>query len=253
MENIFIPSKGRSETSQLLKFFKETKVNATIVVEKQDFEKYHKNFNCFNYIVLPESNKGITYVRNYIKEFTEKNLIPFYWQLDDDITGFFKREGTKLIRGGVELLLLAKEQFNENNISLGSLEYRQFAWSATKDSVENSFCDSCVFVDNILTKGLRYNHYLEGKEDRDFAMQVIKNGGKTSRTTLFAFSAPANGSNSGGLKEIFYDVSGREETCSNRMVEFWGENICIPITKKDGRKDVKIMWGLINSTQQSLF
>ena len=118
--------------------------------------------------------------------------------------------------------------------------------------VLNSFCDSCVFVDNTKLNGLRYREYLEGKEDRDFAMQVIKLGQKTARSTLYAFNAPTNGSNAGGLKEIFYDL-GKEKICVERMIETWGENICVPIIKKSGRNDIKIMWNNINSNQITLF
>jgi len=252
MENIFIPTKNRLENSTLLKFANEKNENINVVLEPQDYEKYKLKYPNFNYIILPINNGGITYVRNYIKKYTMDNLIDNYWQLDDDITGLFYREGTKLIRSDFNILKKAKEQFIKNNISLGALEYRQFAWSANKDIIENSFCDSCVFVNNIELKNLTYNDYVEGKEDRDFAMQVIKFGKKTGRTTLYAFSAPSNGSNEGGLKEIFYDI-GKEQICVQRMVEVWGENICKPIIKNDGRNDVKIMWNEINSNQISLF
>lgn len=252
MENIFIPTKNRLENSTLLKFSNENNINVNVVLEPQDYEKYKLKYPNFNYIILPINNGGITYVRNYIKKYTIDNLIDYYWQLDDDITGLFYREGTKLIRSDFNILKKAQEQFIKNNISLGALEYRQFAWSASKDIIENSFCDSCVFVNNIELKNLIYNNYLEGKEDRDFAMQVIKLGKKTGRTTIYAFSAPANGSNDGGLKETFYDI-GKEEICVKRMVEVWGENICKPIIKNDGRNDVKIMWNEINSNQISLF
>lgn len=252
MENIFIPTKNRLENSKLLQFANEKKENINVVLEPQDYEKYKLKYPNFNYIVLPINNGGITYVRNYIKKYTEDNFIDNYWQLDDDITGLFYRENGKLIRSDFTVLKMASKQFLENNVSLGSLEYGQFAWSQTKDMVYNSFCDSCVFVDNKKINGLRYNEYLEGKEDRDFAMKVIKLGKITARTTLYAFNAPKNGSNAGGLKEIFYDI-GKEQICVQRMVEVWGENICKPIIKNDGRNDVKIMWNEINSNQISLF
>jgi len=250
--NIYIPSKNRVDNSTLLKFAETTEQDITVVVEPQDYEKYKIKYPNFNYLVLPINNGGITYVRNFIKKYTENNSIDNYWQLDDDLTGLFYREGTKLVRTGFEALKKAQEQFKNNNIALGALEYRQFAWSATKEFIINSFCDSCVYVDNIKLKGLTYRQYVEGKEDRDFAMQVIKLGQKTARTTLFAFSAPANGSNAGGLKEIFYDL-GKELICVNRMVELWGENICVPIIKENGRNDIKIIWDKINSKQISLF
>jgi len=252
MENIFIPSKNRVENATLLKFAQQNQSIVNVVIEPQETFKYYEAFPELNYIQLPKDNGGITYVRNFIKEYTEKQGLENYWQLDDDITGLFYREGTKLIRSGFEVLENAKEQFIKRGIALGALEYRQFAWSATKEIVENSFCDSCVFVDNTKLKGVRYRDYVEGKEDRDFAMQVIKYGNKTARTTLYAFSAPANGSNAGGLKEIFYDC-GKEELCVERMVELWGDKICVPITKDSGRKDVKINWNEINSNQISLF
>jgi len=250
--NIFIPTKNRVGNSTLLKFAEDKNQKINIVVEPQDYEKYKIKYPKFNYLVLPINDAGITYVRNYIKEYTENNSIPNYWQLDDDLTGLFYRVGTKLIRSDFDTLKQAQQQFITNGIALGSLEYRQFAWSANKDIILNSFCDSCVFVDNSKLFGLRYRNYVEGKEDRDFAMQVIKFGQKTGRTTLFSFSAPANGSNAGGLKEIFYDL-GKEKVCVQRMIEIWGENICIPIIKDNGRNDIKIMWNNINTNQTTLF
>ena len=250
--NIFIPTKNRVDNSTLIKFAETQNEQVTIVLEPQDYGKYKKKFPDFEYLILPINNGGITYVRNYIKEYTENNSIDNYWQLDDDITGLFYRKDAKLIRTGFDALINAQNEFINNDIALGGLEYGQFAWSQTKNFVINSFCDSCVFVDNTKTNGLRYRSYVEGKEDRDFAMQVIKSGQKTARTTLFAFNAPTNGSNAGGLKEIFYDL-GKEKICVERMIELWGENICVPIVKKSGRNDIKIMWNNINTNQITLF
>jgi hypothetical protein len=250
--NIFVPTKNRVDNSSLLKYAHDNEDEINVVVEPQDFDLYKNKYPNFNYLILPKNNGGITFVRNFIKQYTEENNISNYWQLDDDISGLFYRDGTKLIRTNLDCLKQAQIQFEQNLISLGSLEYRQFAWSATKGIIINSFCDSCVYVDNITLKGMRYRDYVEGKEDRDFAMQVIKSGNKTARTTLFAFSAPANGSNSGGLKEIFYDL-GKEEICVDRMIELWGNNICNAIVKDNGRKDVKIFWDKINSKQINLF
>lgn len=252
MENIFVPSKKRAGSAQFLNYADENNLKINVVIEPQEELLYKHLYKHFNFIILPKNDGGITYVRNFIKEFTTNKGINYYWQLDDDITGLFYREGTKLIRSDLNTLHKAEIIFIENGIALGSLEYRQFAWSATKDIIENSFCDTCVFMDNIKNKDLIYREFVEGKEDRDFAMQVIKNGNKTGRVTTFAFSAPANGSNIGGLKEIFYD-KGKEITCVKNMIELWGENICKPIVKENGRNDVKIMWNEINNNQQKLF
>lgn len=247
---IFVPSKNRVANASLL--IKNPETPFIIVVEPQDYEAYTNAFPGQNFMMLPENDKGISYVRNYIKQQTE-SVEEWYWILDDDITGFYHREGTKMIKDNIEIVLnKAALEFYSNEIALGALEYQQLAWSATKSLVINSFCDVAVFVDNTKTKGLRYDPFVEGKEDRDFAMQVIKSGQQTSRTTLYAFGAPANGSNAGGLKETFYD-QGKELQCVDRMVEKWGIEICEPIIKKNGRRDVKIHWKEINNQQINLF
>jgi hypothetical protein len=242
---IFVPTKNRVDNCSTI--INSNDIILNVVVEPQDYDKYYNKYPGHKYLIIPENNRGITYVRNYIKKYTEDNSILNYWQLDDDISSIYHRENTSLKNTGYINLLKAEQQFINNNIALGGLEYRQFAWSANKNIIINSFCDSCVFVDNVQTFGMRYNDYLEGKEDRDFAMQVIKAGKKTGRTTLYAFSAPKNGSNSGGLKETFYDI-GKENICSDRMVEVWGNNICNKYIKNDGRPDVKINWKNINQT-----
>lgn len=247
---IYVPSKGRANTSKLLK----NNEGLAIIVEPSEQHTYKMMFPQHIILVLPENNRGITYVRNFIKAITEAAEISAYWQLDDDISDFFRREDKKMIKCPMqEALSYAESQFKNNNTDLGALEYQQIAWSATKDIHHNGYCDVAVYVNNVNSEGMRYRSYVEGKEDRDFAMQFIKRELNVTRVTKYAFGAPGNGSNKGGLKETFYDVEGREKLCADRMVETWGEDICQHITKKDGRQDVKIHWNRITSKQSSLF
>lgn len=245
---IYVPSKGRANNAAFIKLLQEQNIRAYIVVEKEDYLGYVAKYPLFDYIILPASNKGITFVRNFIKQHAQGYS---YWMVDDDVSQIYQREGTKLNRVTInELDTIADNFIALNKPGICSLEYRQFAWSATKPYVKDSFCDSFVFINNQFTKDLYYDQGVEGKEDRDFAMQCIKSGLHTYRTTEYAFSAPPNGSNAGGLKEIFYDA-GREEQCALNMVAKWGEHICTKIIKEDGRHDVKINWSNIKSN--SLF
>ena len=251
MKPIFIPTKGRfnnCKTAELLGSIS----NMWLVVEPQELEKYKANYSDFNYIELPENDKGITYVRNFILNFSNKMGYDWFWMLDDDISGIFRREGTKLIRDNNALY--STEDLIDNNTGQISLEYRQFAWSASRDFILNNYNDVCVCINakKAIENNISYREYVSLKEDRDFTMQVIKSGLDVKRSTLSAFSAPKNGSNEGGLKNV-YDTSGRELEASKRMVELWGENICKLQVKSDGRQDVKIMWKEINSTQISMF
>jgi hypothetical protein len=250
---IYITTKSRfnkCKTADLIGNFK----NLYLIVEPQEYEDYKKNYPDFNIVKLPYNNKGLSYARNFIKINTELKNISDYWLLDDDISYFYKREGTKLIREDFKVCLNnSKEFFKKNSIAVGALEYRQYAWAANKRLILNSFCDSAVFIDNQSTKGLRYNEDLKLKIDRDFCIKTIKSGNKTGRDTFYAFSVPPNGSNSGGLKEIAYDIIDLEKNMCLKMVEIWGSNICEYIIKPDGRNDLKIHWDKINTNQIELF
>jgi hypothetical protein len=250
---IYITTKSRYDNCKTVDLIGNYK-NLYIIVEPQEYENYKNNYPNFNIIQLPENNRGLSYARNFIKIHTEENNIDDYWVLDDDISYFYERDDKKLNRVDFETCLKnSKKFFKENKIAVGGLEYRQYAWSANKRLIENSFCDSAVFIDNTLTKGIRYNLELKLKIDRDFCIKVIKSGNKTGRDTFYAFSVPPNGSNKGGLKEIAYDVEDLEKKMCLKMVEIWGSDICQYIVKEDGRNDLKIHWNNINSTQISLF
>lgn len=250
---IYVTTKSRYENCKTVDLIGNYK-NLYIVVEPQEYYQYKNKYENFNIIQLPENNKGLSYARNYIKNQTEQNNIEDYWLLDDDISYFYERKGTKLNRIDFETCLNNSRQFfKQNNIAVGALEYRQYAWSANKRLIENSFCDSAVFIDNNLTNGLRYNEDLKLKIDRDFCIKTIKAGNKTGRDTYYAFSVPPNGSNKGGLKEMAYDVDGLERNMCLKMVEIWGADICQHIIKEDGRNDLKIHWNNINTNQITLF
>lgn len=255
MKPLIICSKGRSGTAKFLQYLNEEKFPATVLVEWHELHAYSNAFQKLKIVTIPERDKGLGWARNKAKRHMENEGHDAFWLIDDDMTGFFRREGTKLIKAGMEVFDAAEKQFEEAGIAYGSLEYRQFAWSATKPLIMNSFCDGCYYIDNVLTAGINFDHNLPGKVDRDFAMQVIRAGKKTARTTMFAFSTPACGSNAGGQKEIMYDAGLADVSCK-MMIEKWGSDIVRPIDKgKDNAtsKDIKIFWDKINSGLQSLF
>lgn len=236
---IFVPSKNRVKNASFLNLCVLDGVKPIVVVEQEDYLAYVGKYPLFDFIQLPLSNKGVTYVRNFIKTYAANHGVKNYWMVDDDVSGIYKREGTKLHHIPINQL----PDLTHLNAPICSLEYRQFAWSAKQPYIVNSFCDSFVFIDTEISHGIYYDVTVEGKEDRDFAMQCIKRGLKTYRCTEYAFAAPPNGSNSGGLKETFYDL-GKEYDCAMAMVNKWGA-CCSKVVKSDGRHDVKIHWDLI--------
>lgn len=247
MHQIFVPSKGRAHTSKFLQMAADLKQEVAMVVEKEEQATYRAKFPSHECITLPKSNQGITYVRNFIKKYAEDNSVYKHWMIDDDLSGFYIRLGTKMLKTPFsEVLTKAEEQFNQG-YGIAALDYQQIAWSATYELIKDGYAEVCVLTDNTKTFGMRYRPEAEGKEDRDFAMQCIAAGHGTLRSTLYTFAAPANGSNSGGLKEIFYDVDQREHHCVEAMMKLWGTEVCYRQIKPNGRVDCKINWNKIKA------
>lgn len=234
--NIYIPSKGRP-SCPTAKLFPE----ATIFVEPQDFSSYMAN-GFRNIVILPENNKGITYVRNFILKYAKENGDKYFAMVDDDLTGlnFFFNGKNKKIESSLFLKLLEDEVKKLDGRGIIGLQYGQFMG----DRYTNfSHCDVFVVINTILYDlGCRYDEHITLKEDRDFTMQCISKGKSVTRINFLGFNCPANGSNKGGLKEV-YAQKGKEVTVCERFAEKWGgRDYCEIIKKENGRIDLKIYY-----------
>ena len=255
MNKIFIASKGRAKESNLIEQINEYNLDYKFFVEPQEYSEYEKIIPKKRLIDIKNKDKGIAFVRQIMLEYANENKIDRYWLLDDDITNFYYREKKKMIKSSILVLGEVEKQFINNDYGIFALEYQQFAWSAKKDRVENSYMDTCINVDakKAKQKGIKYIP-LPFKSDRDFGMQFIYHNCKIARSTLYAFSCPKNGSNKGGLYDEYnYKEGIKEKEAVQQLLGYWGSEIVKPIVKKDGRNDAKIFWKKINSKQEGLF
>lgn len=239
---IFVPSKGRANASKTIEKLWEDGANYRVVVEPQEHFYYKEAYPAADFIMLPQQGQGIGYVRQYILDYARREGLSHYWMLDDDISGMFEVKEKKCIRSSFQSVLAqAEKQFTaRKDIGQGALEYQQFAWSAGFPFKFNSYCDVAVFINVGLTKKINYRSFMDLKEDRDFTLQILHSGLRTMRTCWLAFGAPKNGSNAGGLQDV-YKQSGREMEAVKRMVAEWPK-YCSPQIKPDGRYDCKINW-----------
>jgi hypothetical protein len=247
---IFIASKGRPD-GKTFKVLQASSLFFFIFVEREDAALYEETFannTKARIIVLPESNQGIGYVRQFILKWARDAGITWYWMMDDDITGFFKTVNRKTERiSAIEALTQCQEELSGmTTIAQAALEYQQFAWSATKKYRWNSYCDVCVAINVKNTMNVNYRPQLRLKEDRDFTLQILAHTGyRTLRFATISFNVPKNGSNKGGC-QTDYKASDRELEHSKKMIEIWPD-FCSLNVKKDGRPDVKIHWNLFNA------
>lgn len=245
MFRVNIPSKGRAGKSKFLASHEDFYV----YVEPQEFNQYFFEYPQHTIIEIPKNNMGARYVRQFIIDHMRNIDMCRYWMIDDDITGFFMREGTRLIKTPMHIIIhLAENQFAEANTNLGSLEYRQHSWCAKQDLVLG-LCAVCVYfdcIDNINYRDVGYTG-----NDRDFSMQCVRAGLNVHRSTIYAFDCPGSGVNSGGMQEGHLDKKLNEES-ADKLISLWGEHICKKYLNSRGLYGVKVNWKAINSKQQKI-
>lgn len=228
---------------------KEFRENFHVLIERQECEAYVNTFPKLPFQFLPLSNQGLAYARQYALEYFYGLRTPF-WMVDDDISKFGLVAGSavhsqpieKVFARANQIIELAQEALGaERVLGQAAMEYQQFAWSSMKDVKWRGYCDVAVWINAPVVKDFAaYRPEMVLKEDRDFTLQVLASGCETARLCRIAFAAPKNGSNAGGLKDL-YASQGREETAVNRMVAAW-QGVVTKQLKTDGRIDCKIDW-----------
>lgn len=237
---IIFCSKGRAGQSKIMQEANDKQTGAIIAVEPKEADLYRRAYPNLEILQLPENDRGLSYSRNAVRVFAIDSGFDWYWNLDDDVS-LYEKKGRKIAATGIESLRTAEPYFlNSPAVGQAGLEYSQFAWSAKKDYSLGRYCD-CVVANRVEAfKGVFFDEQLPLKIDRDATLQVLSSGWQTITINRFCFSGPKNGSNKGGLHEVYHE--GKELKASMRMVEKWSKEICQFHTKKDGRPDVKINW-----------
>lgn len=239
---ILIATKGRAGKSSTIAALLADGLAPLLFVEPQDTAAYTLAYPGTPLVTLEHDDQGIGYVRQAILEHARATGLGWYWMLDDDITALYQVVKGRNVKVSPSTALAGAQALfvGVADVAQAGLEYQQFAWSARRPIAFNSYCDVAVCVNVERTRMLRYRSEVDMKEDRDFTLQVLSMGYRTARVCAYAFSAPKNGSNAGGLYDA-YASDGREAQASLRMAELW-PGVCRPVVKPDGRHDVRINW-----------
>ena len=216
---------------------KDAMVPYTVVVEPQDRPAYADKHR--NVLELPADEQGLYFARQFILDHARAHGQEWYWMLDDDIVGFFEVVNGRCARSSALGVLTAASLLFVDAPLIGQagLEYRQYAWASQDEYKLDSYCDVCVAIRSSVLAD--YDQRFKLKGDRDFTLQVLSEGFHVMKITRFGFDSVANGSNVGGLKDLY--LQGVEPTMSSLLVAKWPLQ-AQHYTKKDGRQDVKIDW-----------
>ena len=235
---IFIPTKGRLNKQKTYDILINLDLHPILVIEPQ--EELQAIDKGYNFITLPENNKGISYSRNYILNYAKKCNYEYICMIDDDINVFGYIKDKKRVKDN-NAFLDALKYFKESK-TCGTMQYTQFAWCQPKSIVYNRGLEVVMFLYMPLLQNVKFEE--DTIEDRDFSLDIILNHKvKTFRLNHLYFQTPSIGTNEGGIECDRYK---KQIEWAQKMERKWGSNICKYVVKKNGVPDIKINWRYID-------
>jgi hypothetical protein len=225
----FIPTKGRT-TTKTYKLFEQVGIEVHHFIEPQEIDKY----NVPNKVSIQGNNKGIGYVRNFMLEYARANNMEWILVCDDDVTAFGIYNG-KTVKKDASIWFEIMDKAKKLPFEIIGINYTQHAWhEKTNYSVNKKFAEVCVLM-NVKKIDWNYRPEFNLKEDRDFALQTIKNGNGILRFNRYWFACPDVGSNSGGLQDMY--KAKKDEESAKKMCKEW--NPFVTLKRKGERLDMK--------------
>ncbi len=225
----FIPTKGRLNT-KTYKLFEDVGIKVLHFIEPKEIEKYEVP----NKVSILENDKGIGYVRNFMLNYARQNDYEWVLICDDDVK-FFGVYNGKTVKKDASIWFDILEKAKQLPFELVGINYTQHAWhEKTKYSVNKKFAEVCVLM-NVPKIKWDYRSKFNLKEDRDFALQTIKNGNGILRFNHYWFSCPNVGSNKGGLQDQYQ--AKKDEESAKKMLREW--HPFVTLKRKGGRIDMK--------------
>lgn len=265
---IFVISKNRpnGKTSKILSL---GNVDYKIVVEPQDYDSYvaagqHKD----RLEVLPENNRGFSYVVNFCKNKFIDNPIMI---LDDDIISFFySLDGIKKCGLSLKTSEEIKTFFDSfcsdiinTDFDIGTMGKSAFDWNENDVSPKLSFPGSkkkysglpvCIIIKSDKCKLFDFDETLPFKSDIDYSLKCMYLGLRYAKFVKYLQQTKMNKSlkQSGGLSESYSKVENMIRV-NDILLKRWPRNIFIDEKKKqlNGVSELKIIYKVFDDLDLS--
>lgn len=218
--NIYIPSRGRYEKNLTANLLTEEGIPFKLVVEPQDAHNYFNAFGGERILILPDNNKGVSFVRNWIKDYSRGQGDEYHWQIDDDIRHFKRRINNKNVNstaGGI-LKEVEDEVIRYSNIGAAGISSFVFAWASKEDIKVNKQVYTVMMFNNL--PEVRFTK--DTIEDLDYSLRLLLSGWCTLFFTRVMFEAMPTMKQSGGNTDIHFANDGRRKLYLQIMKDFPG-------------------------------
>jgi len=241
---IYVPSKGRSEKCYTARFLAREGVPFRLVVEPAEAAPYAKRYGEERLLVLPWDNPpgtpdGLIRARNWIRDHSVAAGDARHWQIDDNVTGIWRRWRAKKIRCDAGAALRASEDFADRyeNVALAGLNYHMFSINGEKQPpfLANVHVYSCTLVLN----SIPYRWRLPYNDDTDLCLQVLSGGWCTILFNAFLAWKLTTMTLRGGNTDALYGGDGRLRMA--RSLERMWPGV-VKVSRRFGRPQHVIDW-----------
>ncbi len=214
---IYVPSKGRADGSPTAALLTAEDIPYTFVVEPDDTTSYTDAYPQADVLTLPESNRGLYYSRNWIKQYSREQGQKRHWQFDDDVEQIlkFSRGKRSHVATAPTLELLGEWADRYTNLAIAGMMYQTYGFRIPGPFSLNKGVASAVLVDN----GTPYEWRDVGVEDFDYCLQVLTGGDCTVLWHLFQIDVVPSRSNvqEGG---VGWNAASRREA-ARTLQRYW--------------------------------
>lgn len=227
---VWVASKGRAHRAKV-----PAELNATIVVEPQDFCAYKAAFPSNKVVSLPKNNMGLAYVRNWIKNQNDS----WYWMIDDDVLEYGVVTKGRCRKTNPCDVLIGVQQLacSIDGCVVAGMSYRQRAWSAQRPYEMFKSCDVVTAIHARKTRHIEYRLEYRVKVDREFFLQVCQAGGCMVRSNSHYFNTHNLCEYQGGLYDVY--KSGQDKQACINLASMYPRSVRV-VLRKDGRYDAQV-------------
>jgi hypothetical protein len=245
---VYVPTKGRAAAPMTIRTLQRDGVPVIVVVEPAQAEAYAPLLTDRDRLLLTRDGIGLLATRNLIRDHAEADGAARHWQLDDNISNFYRAwEGIRVpAHAGVALRVAEDFADRFENVGVAGLNYDMFAppHAVRAPYFRNCHVYSCTLVDHAMPFRwrLRYN------DDTDLCLQALTGGWATIATNVFTAKKETTmrlpGGNTDGLyraeeEQDARDTTGRFEMA--RVLERAWPGV-VKVTRKFGRYQHSVDW-----------
>ena len=209
---VFVPTKGRYNTPYTIRALEALDIPYTAVIEKQEYTEYKTVVQKGEIIVLPHQDKGLTVTRNWIWDYTQRELkTPYFWTFDDNIRDFYRLNNNIKYRVTSGTFLKIMEDFIQRyiNVYIAGMNYEMFVPRKRKRTPIT--LNTRIYSNMLIKADIPYRNVTFYNDDTDLCLRVLKDGYCTILFNAFLADKIATMQVRGGMTDYYNKTDKRRE------------------------------------------